>query len=446
MNQDDRNQKPPKAGNLPVRTQTTQRSDLQLVASVSIGSDTDNLEEIHKRSGLMRLPKELNQHGLPFIEAHFNDYNGDPSQRWYVEYHAWDEQRGALRRKRIYKIVGKTIEQRQNDCRALVNAINRQLRQGWILTAKPGDIVEQPKEEPITARSSLTTALTYALRSKSLHIRKSSRQDYEVVLRVFLEWAKGRKLDKVPVGGFGAPRAAQALDEMQRDRRVSNSTRNNWKTKLSTFFNFLKNREIIQVNPFAKVAKLREEVGRNHAFPAWAIPKLKAGLIEENPELWLFCLFIYGTFTRPHELVSSKVEQIDWTAKRFHIPAAISKNRESASVTIPAQLYDYLLELGINNRPGSAYLFSFAKDWTTPWGTNYANRAHRRVVDRVLADPRYTLYSWKHTGAAALYESSKDVMLVKLQCRHGNVTITERYLKSLGLSASSKIQDYYRPI
>ena len=46
---------------------------------------------------------------------------------------------------------------------------------------------------------------------------------------------------------------------------------------------------------------------------------------------------------------------------------------------------------------------------------------------------KYTLYSWKHTGAAHLYEATKDLLLIQRLCGHESVTTTMHYLRGIGV-------------
>ena len=60
----------------------------------------------------------------PFKKAKLNDYSGDLSGRWYIEFYGWDVQKSALVRKRYYK-VNKIASEK--DRRIYVNRIIQQL-------------------------------------------------------------------------------------------------------------------------------------------------------------------------------------------------------------------------------------------------------------------------------------------------------------------------------
>ncbi|GAB4397632.1 MAG: hypothetical protein OHK0053_14540 [Microscillaceae bacterium] len=65
------------------------------------------------------------------------------------------------------------------------------------------------------------------------------------------------------------------------------------------------------------------------------------------------------------------------------------------------------------------------------------------MVSLGLKEKRLSLYSWKHTGAACFYESTKDILSLMGHCRHNSITITQRYMASLNIGHNPVVSGQY---
>lgn len=65
-----------------------------------------------------------------------------------------------------------------------------------------------------------------------------------------------------------------------------------------------------------------------------------------------------------------------------------------------------------------------------PVGISYFYKRHVKIIrDLDLFEHDYDLYSWKPTGAVALYRQSKDILRVQKHCRHSSPDQTYTYLR-----------------
>jgi len=70
---------------------------------------------------------------------------------------------------------------------------------------------------------------------------------------------------------------------------------------------------------------------------------------------------------------------------------------------------------------------------------NHISTTHLKLCREIGIRKECTLYSWKHTGAAALYRLTKDPYLVMRHLRHHDFKMTMFYLKSLGFGMDSQL-------
>jgi integrase len=100
--------------------------------------------------------------------------------------------------------------------------------------------------------------------------------------------------------------------------------------------------------------------------------------------------------------------------------------------------------MGLDLAPKNFYIFG-RKNFSTceqKLATiNHLSGTHRRVARELKIGGEKSFYSWKHTGACALFNATKDPYLVMQQCRHSDIKITMIYLRSLGLTVNEKIRE-----
>jgi integrase len=69
-----------------------------------------------------------------------------------------------------------------------------------------------------------------------------------------------------------------------------------------------------------------------------------------------------------------------------------------------------------------------------------STRHNRHLCDLGISDQK-GLYSWKHSGACALYKVlNGDVYSLMRQLRHHDLNVTQIYLKSLGLLDNAAVR------
>ena len=163
--------------------------------------------------------------------------------------------------------------------------------------------------------------------------------------------------------------------------------------------------------------------------------KLKKHFIENDPEMWLFVQFMYYCFIRPGELRLLTVGAIDLDEGTILIDAKISKNKKSEYVIIPPAFLQYLADTGITDCKHSDYVFSpGSHPGTEPYSKDVFNRRHKVVTKKFGYNVRYTLYSWKHTGAVDAIRAGVKIKELQLQLRHKDLQTTDIYLRSIGIN------------
>jgi integrase len=127
------------------------------------------------------------------------------------------------------------------------------------------------------------------------------------------------------------------------------------------------------------------------------------------------------------------------------VPSKSSKNRKQDSITIPASFEKLIETSGILKLDPEMYIFGYPGKLFQPSLIkvkrldDFSDR--QREVNTLLGiNPDCSFYSWKHTGACELYNLTTDPYVVMRQCRHSDIVITMRYLRSLGMGVNEQVR------
>lgn len=161
------------------------------------------------------------------------------------------------------------------------------------------------------------------------------------------------------------------------------------------------------------------------------IKKLKAYIIENDKDLWLFICFMYYCFIRPNELRRLKISDILFEREQIIVRGEISKNKKQEYVTIPDYFFNeiqYLKEYNPND-----YIFASSKDLSKPIGEKTMTQRHRNILKKLGFPAGFALYSWKHTGAVHAAKNGISVKELQIQLRHHSLDQVDQYLRQLGV-------------
>ena len=371
----------------------------------------------------------------PYRLAALKNRANDLSKRWFVEFYAYDEAADELARKVIYISSSKypTAKERRAYADAVIRQINHELSSGGFFRASNNkdDGLKTLAREYIRSREA---------QSKTIKDHKST------LFTFFIPWMEkqGNPLD---VPSTTKSMVLAWLDDMQQERKWSNQTRNAKRSHLHSFYEYLRQREFVEVNPVADVQTetAKPEI-RYYPFRPEDLEKIMSFLEENDKEMKLFCQFIYYCFLRPRrELRLLTVGDIIQERKQLRIRKDIAKSRKTMYVMIPPAFLKIIQQSGRLSFPPNYYLFG-VNGIPGPQAYGYNTFAARfdTYMTKLGYDNRYRMYSFKHTGCCNLYRLTKDIKLIKEQCRHASIEHTDIYLRALGMYAedAQRLKDF----
>lgn len=332
------------------------------------------------------------------------DRGGDLSKEWYIEY----RDKGKRIRKYFTINQGKTVEERKK----LANKYLRKLR-------------KEAKQVP--ANINERELIYQALENERPYLRKKSFQTYKSKLDRLFNWLGADEL---------TTESLRLYFKLYREHHPQMATYN-VRRQIGTFF---KKAGLIQLIEPIKIKKGPQQPLRY--FQVHQCQQLLNYLKHTDPKLWLHCNFIYFTAIRPRsELLKIRTDDIFFDDRKIAVRGEIAKNKKTEFVRIAPNFYPIIEHL--KYRPPGTYIFPSKKDDYKPAGHNTYGDRFRKVLDHFGYGRQYQLYSWKHTGAIAVYKATKNIMALRDHCRHSDVATTQLYLRQLGLDDYDDFYDNF---
>ncbi len=362
---------------------------------------------------------------FPYTPARLVDSSIDP----YVICYIWDAQQKKKVRKRV-SLEGRTADEKRKQAKAIIQEINRRLKDGWHIDEDLPEPVEVPEPVVPTKAFTFEDAVTYFTATKKYRENTGTlNEHYYRHLRAFLKeegWLQ-RPLKDLP-----KPLMFKFFDTVAVGGRFHNNMLGFWKG----FFSFFVKREMLVRNPCADIDKVKVDASEDHRpFNAQQAKDIREAILATGDEqLWLFCQFIYFLFLRPgEELRLLKVG--DLLADQVRISSSTAKNAKTGFVDIPPALEKLIQHYRLREYKPTDYVFTALRHpGPKHVGVNYFYKGHRKIMEQLgLFGHDYDLYSWKPTGAVVLYRAVKDIMLVQRHCRHSTPNQTYTYLRKMGL-------------
>jgi site-specific recombinase XerD len=384
------------------------------------------------------------------------DRNGDLKKRWYVEFWVWDVGINELVRKVHYLSAKfKTAQERYSEANRVKRDLDLELINGAYIDSSGKTQKEKKEHKP----RSIHKAFQWFLKEHASEVGERAQDGYRSFFNVFEIYLQKRGLTDLPLTRFDQEHVYDFLSYLTNEKEVtkgntvlrvgvSNRTRNNYKIWLDTVFNYLVKRKVLEANPGKGVTKLRTANGSHIPYTDKQAEKVKKHLREHDPQMFLFCAFIYYTLARPKEIQLLKVRDI--RKNKLLISAQVevkgekkqlSKNHKSQYVIIPEGLQELIREFGILNYNSDYFIFgNKGEPGPVPYSKHYSTKRYKPHLDELGFTGGQSLYSWKHTGAIKLYQATKDMKKVQRQCRHWSITETDNYLRDLGMFDDDEVE------
>jgi integrase len=357
------------------------------------------------------------------IKLSFYDAGGDLSKPWFISITS-----PGFPRLRVYKSINKhkTAQWRKR-------AINKHLLELQTLIDQGlnpwKDGLPDDSKPKIPKKGTFQAAVAKFLESRTG--RKKTIQTIESIFRTFGEYLMS--IETIQLKRITKINCLDYFEWLKKVKGNGDTTSNNHLAKLKQLFKYLKERELVNENPFETILQKSVESEGKWPFKDHQRRILKDTLIERDPYLWLFIQFMFYMFIRPGELRQIKLEYIDLDEATITIPAEIAKNKKTQKIVIPDSLIPVVYDLELHKYNHNCYLFTKKGiPGDSMVGINHMNYRHSKFLKEKGFSDKYSIYSWKGTGAVAAVKAGVNLKELKEQLRHSSLDMTDKYLKKQG--------------
>jgi len=377
------------------------------------------------------------------IFPHLNDYKGDLSKKWYVEYKWRVPGEVDQRKERIYRgLFEGTRASRYKLAKEIIKDKTEWLKSGAylqgnvkkvyadeLLYRNEAKMYGEARKQVVTTRTNLSEYLT-VMKEK---VNAKSYESYVSKLRIFNAWLKVNRLDELSIANISRQHIIDFSVYLSSEQKLSRLTIKKYIQNIHGFFNFELDRNAITVNPAERIPAMGKIVDCAAVpFQADDRTKLKVAISVADPQLWLACQVQYYCAIRPGtELRLMKLKWIDFENSKFRIPNVEAKNNKSEIVDIP----DFLIvemksqQLHTYTEKNLFVFGKFGRPGTEPLGKNTLRNRFNRYREALGISPEHKFYSWKHSGAISLINAGVQPYDMKNHLRHASFATTEIYLK-----------------
>ena len=247
--------------------------------------------------------------------------------------------------------------------------------------------------------------------------------------------------------------ARRFLDWSMTVRKVSETTRDNYRRWLHSFCSWLVDCGYLKENPAEKIKPL----GGGHHKKQKDVDAIKSKYIsaadrkrmfdwmdEHDPWLKLAVFLCHYCFLRTKEVAQMKIEYIHLHDSLIYVPAFISKNKSDAYITLTDEVAKLMLDLHLFDYPGNYYIFDrtlHPADRKKPTRGDEIRERWRAMCDTLGFGKNVWYYHMKHTGITDM-AANISPRQVQLQARHHSIEMTERYMQSKAPEANKEIKKF----
>ena len=363
---------------------------------------------------------------------------GAKDSRWRIVWWQFSPvDRKVVRRRQSFDL-GSITDRKNREVRGSewCTSINSLLRLGYVYA--PGTLA-LPAPVPVKKAAPTLGEVWKDFRATKEGLSLGSRANYNGVGDVLLPWAAGRGLSLLR--DLTPTRGEEFLDYLRvsyisprTHRKVQPKTVNNYGFCLKSFQNWLVEKEYLKrkQQPFQSMKK--GKTGKSERHRPYTNAQINQILALCDPQMALYFHFLYYTFARPRREVRLLKVQ-DLRESTIWITQDHDKNGVGRFCDIPPHLRALIEEAGLRDHPAHYYLFALGgKPGLKPVGWGYFYKKLGKLLTTLgMANQNFSLYSWKHTGNINLWAATKDLRAIQKQNGHSTMTMSETYLRGLGL-------------
>ncbi len=344
----------------------------------------------------------------------------------YIEFRAYDPERGKMRRKTIKLNRVKGVTNRRTYARRVIKRLTEQLNNGWNpwIANDTGDLIVF--DEVVKRYESHIEKML-----ASGYYRKETYDGYKSYVKIMREYIL-KKRPTYYVYQFDRSFCVDFLDYVFIERDNGAQTRNNYLNFLRVFSGFLVEKGYLKSKPTDGISPISKRLYKKEreCIPLDVVARIADYCREKEPDFLFACYLLYYCFIRPVEMTRLKVRHFNLKNCTLTIPGELSKNKKTQTVTLPKKVIQYGIEIGVFTAPADDFIFSYRLKPGREEIDPKHFRDHWDNVRRALRlKKEWKFYSLKDTGITEMCDRKMASIAVRDQARHSSLAITDIYTR-----------------
>lgn len=342
----------------------------------------------------------------------------------YIEFYAYDPEKGCMRRKRIKTNRIKGSQKRRQYVRDVIRRLNSQLERGW------NPWIAKDTSDLYVFEDALSRYEAHIEKMlEGGYFRKETYLGYRSQIKILRQYI-GKNNPLYYVYQFDRKFCVAFLDYVFIDRDNGAQTRNNYLNFLRVLSGFLVEKGYLQSKPTDGISPISKRLFQKErtCIPLEVVGRIADHCKARDPHFLLACYLLYYCFIRPVEMTRLRVRDFNLRAGTVTIPSECSKNKKKQTITLPKKVLEYAISLNIFSAPSDDFIFSY----NLRPGREEIDPKHFRDHWSNLRKPlglrrEWKFYSLKDTGITAMLRAKLPTIEVRDQARHSSLAITEIY-------------------
>jgi len=350
----------------------------------------------------------------------------------YIEFRAYDPERGKMRRKTMKINRVKGVTNRRTYARRVIKRLTEQLNNGWNpwIANDTGDLTVF--DEVVKRYESHIEKML-----ASGYYRKETYDGYKSYVKIMREYIS-KKRPTYYVYQFNRSFCVDFLDYVFIERDNGAQTRNNYLNFLRVFSGFLVEKGYLESKPTDGISPISKRLYKKEreCIPLDVVGRIADYCREKEPDFLFACYLLYYCFIRPVEMTRLKVRHFNLKACTLTIPGELSKNKTTQTITLPKKVIQYGIDIGVFSAPMEDFIFSYKlKPGRVEIDPKHFRDHWDNVRQALKLKKEWKFYSLKDTGITEMCDRNVAPRQVKDQARHSTLAITDIYLQKSAKNA-----------
>ncbi|RNI26917.1 tyrosine-type recombinase/integrase [Rufibacter latericius] len=325
-----------------------------------------------------------------------------------------------------YPNCNETPKERERLFKHLLREYTRALLNGWTPESSASINAPEAKTLPLGV---LFDQLNKNLQDSSYS--KTYKRDIISVTKQFSEFLFSENREGVLPHDIASADIERFLQQFSSSGTYYQNKRRN----LVAVFSKLVKQGYCSSNPALETSKRKSKAVRHQAYTPAQLALLLSYLKENNPNLYLCALLMYGTLLRPHqEIRLLKRRHFNQDMTQFYLDGYENKSGRIRSLTVPLYVREALIERKVNELEPEQNIFTGSKVafndcyFNTKWG-----RLKPKFLQLGLIQHNQTLYSFRHAASINVFNKTQNLKLLQQLFDHSSLNTSLIYLRSIGV-------------